>query len=86
MNELVEQLKRQIIETLNLEDVTPGEIEASAPLFGDGLGLDSIDALELVVMLEKHYGIRITDAKVGRAAFATVNDLAQFIMKEKQAQ
>jgi len=83
MSTLVSQLKRQIIEALNLEDVAPDQIDESAPLFGGGLGLDSIDALELVVMLEKHYAIRITDAQVGRAAFASVSELARFIT-EKQ--
>ncbi len=83
MQELVEQLKKQIISTLCLEGKTPDQIDPRAPLFAEGLGLDSIDALELVVMLEKHYGIRVTDMAVGRRAFASVEALAAFI-KENQ--
>jgi acyl carrier protein len=84
MDELVEQLRRQIIVALNLEDRTPEQIDPAAPLFGEGLGLDSIDALELVVMLEKHYGIRITDIEVGRRAFSSVNALAEFIRESQR--
>jgi len=83
MDELVDTLKQQIIEALNLEEVTPDQIDPAAPLFGAGLGLDSIDALELVVMLEKHYGIRIVELEVGRKAFASVNALADFVRKSK---
>ena len=79
MDELVDQLRSQIIEALNLEDWKPEQIDPAAPLFGEGLGLDSIDALELVVMLEKHYGLRITDMEIGRKAFSSVNALAQFV-------
>ena len=84
MHELVEQLKKQIIEALNLQDITPDRIDPAAPLFGEGLGLDSIDALELVVMLEEHYGIRVTDLEVARKAFTSVNTLAEFITKNQQ--
>ena len=79
MDELVETLKGQIIEALDLEETAPEEIDPAAPLFGAGLGLDSIDALELVVMVEKNYGIRIIELEVGRRAFASVNSLAEFI-------
>ena len=58
MDELIQELKEQIIDVLNLEEMTPDDIDADAPLFGDGLGLDSIDALELIVLMEKKYGIR----------------------------
>ena len=61
MEDLIEGLKAQIIEQLNLEDMSPINIDADDQLFGDGLGLDSIDALELIVLLEKHYGIKIED-------------------------
>ena len=84
MLELVEQLKHQIIEALSLEEITPDKIDPEAPLFGEGLGLDSIDALELVVMLEEHYGIRITDLEVGRRAFNSVNELAQFVKDNQE--
>jgi acyl carrier protein len=79
MDSLIEQLKQRIIDIMNLEDMVPDEIDASAPLFGEGLGLDSLDALELVVMLEKDYAIKITDIEVGRQAFASVTSLAEFI-------
>ena len=73
------ELKTKIIESLRLQDVTADQIEDDAPLFGTGLGLDSIDALELVVMLEKHYGIVIKDIEEGRPAFRSVRTLAEFI-------
>jgi acyl carrier protein len=78
------ELKTKIIESLRLQDVTAEQIEDEAPLFGTGLGLDSIDALELVVMLEKHYGIVIKDIEEGRPAFRSVRTLADFI-EAKQA-
>ena len=59
MEELILELKQAIIEALNLEDVKPADIDDDAPLFGDGLGLDSIDALELIVLMEKRYGIKL---------------------------
>ena len=79
MNPLVNELKARIVESLKLESVTPDQIDENAPLFGSGLGLDSIDALELVVMLEKHYGIVIKDIEEGRPAFQSVRTLADFI-------
>jgi acyl carrier protein len=83
MDSLIEQLKQRIIEILNLEDMVPDDIDPSAPLFGEGLGLDSLDALELVVMLEKDYAIKITDIEVGRQAFASVTSLAEFIREHR---
>ena len=73
------ELKSKIIEALNLQDVTPEKIDDEASLFGGGLGLDSIDALELVVMLEKNYGIVIKDIEEGRPAFRSVRTLADFV-------
>ncbi len=73
------ELKTQIIESLKLQDITAEQIDDDAPLFGGGLGLDSIDALELVVMLEKNYGIVIKDIEEGRPAFKSVRTLAAFI-------
>lgn len=73
------ELKTKIIESLKLQDITPEQIEDDAPLFGTGLGLDSIDALELVVLLEKEYGIVIKDIEEGRPAFRSVKTLAEFI-------
>ncbi|MBN1926987.1 MAG: acyl carrier protein [Prolixibacteraceae bacterium] len=77
--DLVEKLKVELIEQLNLEEITPDEIDAAAPLFGDGLGLDSIDALEIIVLLEKEYGIKITDQALGKEAMQSINSLAAFI-------
>jgi len=73
------ELKTRIIEALNLQDTTPEQIDDDAPLFGTGLGLDSIDALELVVMLEKHYSIIIKGIEEGGPAFRSVRALADFI-------
>jgi acyl carrier protein len=77
--DLVWELKELIINTLKLEEIDPGEIEDDAPLFGDGLGLDSIDALELVVALEKTYNVFIPDSEVGKKVFRSVNALAEFV-------
>lgn len=83
MDSLIEQLKKRIIEILNLEDIVPDDIDVSARLFGEGLGLDSLDALELVVMLEKDYSITITDIEVGRQAFASITSMAEFIREHR---
>ena len=80
MEELVLELKKQIIEVLNLEDVQPEDIENDAPLFGSGLGLDSIDALELIVMMEKNYGIKIKDPSAGNEIFKSINSMPGFTM------
>jgi acyl carrier protein len=79
------ELKSKIIESLKLQDVTPEQIDDDAPLFGTGLGLDSIDALELVVLLEKEYGIVIKDIEEGRPAFRSVRTLADFIDAKRPA-
>jgi acyl carrier protein len=79
MDALIEKLKGQIIEQLNLAEVKPADINSDAPLFGDGLGLDSIDALELIVLLEKHYGIKIQNPADGKKIFESVRTMAQFI-------
>ncbi len=78
---LIQELQTLIIQSLKLEDVMPADIDPAAPLFGSGLGLDSIDALELVVALEKKYGIRIPDEDVGKEAFASVDALAGYVLK-----
>jgi len=84
MEALKEQLKRQLITQLRLEDITPEEIDVAAPLFGDGLGLDSIDALEIIVLLEKEYGIKLKDPKQGKEVFQSINSLAAYIEANKQ--
>ena len=83
MDQLINQLKEEIIEVLNLEEVTPADIDNDAPLFGDGLGLDSIDALELIVLMEKNYGIRLTDPAQGKEIFKSVAVMADFISKHR---
>lgn len=84
MEELIDELKKEIIKALNLEDVTPDDIDADAPLFGGGLGLDSIDALELIVMLEKKYGIKLKDPSEGKEVFKSVNVMAAFVEKNRK--
>lgn len=84
MNELIEQLKAQIIDVLNLEDMTPADIDANAPLFGEGLGLDSIDILELIVLLEKEYGIRLSNPAEGKAIFSSVASIAEYVSKNRK--
>ena len=86
IQDLKYQLKQQIIEELKLEDLKPEDIKDDAPLFGDGLGLDSIDALELVILLEKYHGVKITDEETGKKALASIDTMAQFIMEEKARQ
>jgi acyl carrier protein len=83
MEDLVLELKNEIIESLNLEDVKPEDIDANAPLFGSGLGLDSIDALELIVLMEKKYGIKLKDPQKGKEVFESVNVMADFITKNR---
>lgn len=77
--ELIQKLKQEIIEVLNLEDLTPADIDADAPLFGEGLGLDSIDALELIVLLERNYCIKLKDAAEGKEVFKSVSVMADYI-------
>ena len=84
MDELIEQLKAQLIKQLNLEDMEPDDIDPDEPLFGEGLGLDSIDALELIVLLEKEYGIRIENPKDGQKVFFSVRSMAKFITEHKK--
>ena len=74
-----EKLKHIIIENLNLEGVTPDQIENDDLLFGDKFGLDSIDAVEIVFQVEKHFGVKIRDMKEGRPALQSINKLAAFI-------
>ena len=85
MEELVSNLKSQIIECLNLEDVKPEDIGTSDPLFGDGLGLDSIDALELIVLLDQEYGIAVADPEKGKEIFESIQSLANYITANKPA-
>lgn len=83
MDNLIEELKTQIIEVLNLEDMTPDEIDANEALFGTGLGLDSIDALELIVLLEKKYGIKLANPTEGKAIFKSVATMADYVSQHR---
>ncbi len=81
MNDLIVQLKKKIIKTLDLEDVSPEDIGEDDRLIGGDLGLDSIDALELVMMIESDYGVKIDNKELGEKVFSSVNALAQYIQK-----
>lgn len=79
MENLKLQLKEQIIDALNLEDMTPTDIDDAAPLFGEGLGLDSIDALELIMILDKHYGIKFANKEESKQALKSVDCMAEYV-------
>ena len=79
METLIQQLKEEIIEVLNLEDVQPTDIDENAPLFGEGLGLDSIDALELIVLMERNYGIKLQDPNQGKEIFRSIKVMAEYV-------
>jgi acyl carrier protein len=79
MEALKEELKNKIITTLNLEDIAVEDIADNDALFGDGLGLDSIDALELIVILDKDYGIKLVDPKEGKTIFQSIESMAAYI-------
>lgn len=83
MEELIKELKEQVIEALNLEDMTPDQIDENAPLFGTGLGLDSIDALELIVLLEKKYGIKLANPAQGKEVFKSIATMADYVSKNR---
>ena len=84
MEELIVELKQRIIEALNLEEMTPDDIDTDAPLFGeDGLGLDSIDALELIVLMEKRYGIKLASPAEGKAIFKSVRTIAEVVNEQR---
>jgi acyl carrier protein len=82
-NDLIEKIKHLIIQRLKLVEMTPEMIETDAPLFGEGLGLDSIDALELVLGLEKEFGVIIPDAEVGRKVFQSVRTMTQYVLEQQ---
>lgn len=83
MEDLKLELKNKIIEVLNLEDVAVEEIKDNDPLFGGGLGLDSIDALELIVLLDKDYGIKLADPKKGKEIFQSIEVMAKYIEENR---
>jgi len=84
MDALIDQLKGEIIEQLNLEDLKKEDIDNDATLFGEGLGLDSIDALELIVLLEKNYGIKVANPADGKKIFQSVRTMAAYIQENKK--
>jgi acyl carrier protein len=84
MEALIKELKEEIIQELNLEDLTPEDIDEKAPLFGDGLGLDSIDALSLIVILEKKYGLKLENPDDGKQIFHSITTIAEYIKAHKK--
>ncbi|MBC7961836.1 MAG: acyl carrier protein [Steroidobacteraceae bacterium] len=82
--ELIPKVKQMIIDSLRIEGMSPDEIESDAPLFGEGLGLDSIDALQLVVAMEKEFGVVVPDAATGSKVFASVRSMAEYIVENKK--
>ena len=85
IEDLILKLRKEIIDQLQLEDITPEEVDPEAPLFGEGgLGLDSIDVLELVVLLDKNYGIKIRASKEGPKIFYSVKSIAEYILDQQK--
>ncbi len=82
--ELIPKVKQMIIDSLRIEGMSPDEIETDAPLFGEGLGLDSIDALQLVVAMEKEFGVVVPDAATGTTVFASVRSMAGYIAEQRK--
>jgi acyl carrier protein len=85
MEQLIQKLKEEIIDVLNLSEMKPENIDDKAPLFVDGLGLDSIDALELTVLLEKKYGLKINTAEEGKKVLYSVRSMAEYITANGKA-
>lgn len=84
MEELILELKKHLIEELNLEEITPDDIDAEAPLFGEGLALDSIDALEIILILEKYYGVKLENTAEAKEIFYSVKTLAEHIERNRK--
>jgi len=79
IEEITKELRQELIKQLNLEDILPESFDENTPLFGEGLGLDSIDSLELVVLLDRNYGIKLKDPKEGRHIFYSIRTMAEYI-------
>ena len=79
IDELIKELRQELVRQLNLEDVLPENFDENTPLFGEGLGLDSIDSLELVVLLDRNYGLKLKDPKEGRTVFYSIRTMAEYI-------
>lgn len=84
MEELILELKQKIIEALNLEEMKPEDIDADEPLFDEGLGLDSIDTLELIVLIEKDYGIKLANPAEGKAIFKSIRTIAEYVSAHRE--
>ena len=84
MDDLIKELKEEIIKALNLEEMTPDDIDENDTLFGEGLGLDSIDALELIVLLEKRYGVKLSNPAEGKDIFKSVATMADYVSKNRK--
>ena len=85
LEEIRETLKIKLIDQLSLEDITPEEITDDMPLFGEGLGLDSLDAVEIIVLLQRNFAVEVKDAQESREIFKTVRTLAEYIYQQKMA-
>lgn len=84
METLIQELKEHLIRELNLEDIKPEDIDSKAPLFGEGLGLDSIDALEIILILEKHYGIKLKNSAEAKPVFYSIETLAEYVNQNRK--
>ena len=84
MDNLINEIKAELINALHLDGMKPEDLDADAPLFGEGgIGLDSIDALEIIVMLEKNYGIRLSNVAEGKAIFKSIRSIAEYVKEHK---
>ena len=86
IDELIKELRQELVRQLNLEDVLPENFDENTPLFGEGLGLDSIDSLELVVLLDRNYGLKLKDPKEGRSVFYSIRTMAEYIYNNRVRQ
>ena len=86
IDELIKELRQELVKQLNLEEVLPENFDENTPLFGEGLGLDSIDSLELVVLLDRNYGLKLKDPKEGRTVFYSIRTMAEYIYNNKRQQ
>ena len=83
IDELIKELRQELVKQLNLEDMLPENFDENTPLFGEGLGLDSIDSLELVVLLDRNYGLKLKDPKEGRTVFYSIRTMAEYIYNNR---
>ena len=84
IDELIKELRQELVKQLNLEEMLPDTFDENTPLFGEGLGLDSIDSLELVVLLDRNYGLKLKDPKEGRTVFYSIRTMAEYIYNKRQ--